>query len=171
MSWSVKPYLGSEPIVLISAYDEAIDWECTEEETGVTIGDYVSTPWKHQEDLRFLKGDDAPVPIKIYMRAPTPFDLRDTEVRKASLDTSGGNQTIEIDAGNEAFSLFRRCLEDVRTYYPNGGAALVVGKCKGPGGIDWADSATMNVIPYEVITEMGKYLRLSQQIGGDLKKD
>ena len=105
------------------------------------------------------------------MRAPTPFDLRDTEARRARADVKEGG-TVEIETGTEAFDLFRRCLQDIRDYYPQGQEERLEVKLeRGPGGKDWVSEETLCKIPYEVITEMGRYLRQSQQMGDDLKND
>lgn len=161
MAWHIKPLLGIGTLQIVSAYDEAIDWE----HSAVSPGEYVEDPIRHKEKLAYLP-EQAPVVFRF--RAPTEIDLCECDTTAVRIAPDGAS-VQDRAVKKEHVLLFRRCLEGIEGYILEG-KPVPVTKSPAPDGRPWASEETMRAIPYEVATEIGSYLRRSQMLG-DARKN
>tara|TARA_Y100000310_G_scaffold297770_4_gene331081 strand:+ start:232 stop:726 length:495 start_codon:yes stop_codon:yes gene_type:complete len=164
MGLSIKPLMGDGEIVLVSLFDEAVDWEAS----SITQDEYIKAPWGHAKKLP--KKADSPDPIiKWHFRAPRESDL-------AAIDSTtiargkDGEPVQDKNMKAESADLFRRCLTEIEDYYLNG-KEVKVKHVTASGGVKVVEKAIMEKIPYEVAAELGMYLRAAQELSDDLKND
>lgn len=161
MAFVIKPLLGIGQIVLISAYDEAIDWEHSK----VTIEEYVKNPLRHMTNLAFKP---EMVPCKFRFRAPTETDRGEVDTTQMAVNEAGA-VVQSRKPRKEMAALCRRCLEGIEGYVLDDGTVVKVELVPSPDGRQWASQATMDLIPYDAVCELGSHLATSQAMTDELK--
>lgn len=162
MGLSIKPLLGQGTITLVSLFDDAVDWD----NCPLSQEEYATEAWKHAKSLPGKPDGDAI--ILWHFRAPEEKDIAAVDSQKYTLDEEGNSAAVR-NIRKESYGLFRRCLRDVENYSING-EEVKVELIKGSLG-EMASEKTMNLVPFEVATELGMYLRASQQLSDDTKND